>query len=239
MMKDICFFLPTRKGSQRVKSKNTRPFSDVNGGILELKLRQLCESNRLTNIVLSTNDELSMEVAAKVDPGQEKIKVIVRPDELCLDTTALTDLIKYVPEIISESHIVWGHTTTPFVNAADYDAGIEKYFDALEQGYDSLVSVMTLQNFLLDANAKVFNYDANANRWPRTQDLPMLYEVNHAMFIAPRAIYLNTANRIGQNPYLYVQDKIKSFDIDWEDDFLIAEAIYDKLYKIQGTTVGL
>ena len=232
MKKDICFFLPTRKGSQRVKSKNTRPFAGINGGILELKLRQLIKSERLSSIVLSTNDELSMEIATQIDPSQEKIKVVQRPDHLCLDTTVLTDLIKYVPEIVPQKHILWGHTTTPFVTAADYDAGIESYFSKLEEGYDSLIGVMPLQNFLLDSQANVFNYDAGANRWPRTQDLPILYEVNHAMFITSRDIYVKDHNRVGTKPFLYEQDKIKSFDIDWVDDFLIAEAIYDKLFKV-------
>jgi CMP-N-acetylneuraminic acid synthetase len=232
MKKDICFFLPTRKGSQRVISKNTRPFAGIEGGILELKLKQLLESKSLSNIILSTNDELSMEVAKQVDPHESKIKVIKRPDHLCLDTTKLTDLIKYVPEIVLESHIIWGHTTTPFVSGKDYDAGIEMYFSKLNEGFDSLISVMPLQNFLLDSQAKVFNYDAGVNRWPRTQDLPILYEVNHAMFITSREIYKQENNRVGSKPFLYEQDKIKSFDIDWVDDFLIAEAIYDKLFKV-------
>ncbi|MBT1688331.1 acylneuraminate cytidylyltransferase family protein [Fulvivirgaceae bacterium PWU37] len=224
--------MPTRKGSQRVKSKNTRPFAGVEGGILAVKLQQLMECRTLQRIVLSTNDEESMDVARRIDPTGEKVQVIIRPDHLCLDTTVLTDLIAYVPEIISESHIIWGHTTTPFVTAAEYDKGIGAYFDKLGQGYDSLISVMPLQNFLLDAQANVFNYDAGANRWPRTQDLPVLYEVNHAMFIASRETYRNDRNRVGGRPFLYEQDKIKSFDIDWEDDFLIAEAIYDKLIKL-------
>ena len=232
MKKDICFFLPTRKGSQRVKSKNTRPFAGISGGILELKLRQLLACQSLSSIVLSTNDELSMEIAARIDPDQKRIKVIERPNHLCLDTTILTDLIAYVPEIIQESHIIWGHTTTPFITGEDYDKGIKEYFSRLEEGNDSLISVMPLQNFLLDKNGNVFNYDAGENRWPRTQDLPILYEVNHAMFITSREIYLSDKNRVGAKPYLYEQDKIKSFDIDWEDDFLIAEAIYDKLFKV-------
>ncbi len=232
MKKDICFFLPTRKGSQRVKSKNTRPFAGIPGGILELKLKQLLDSKVLSSIVLSTNDELSMEVANQIDPAQSRIKVIPRPDHLCLDTTKLTDLIAYVPEIVQENHIIWGHTTTPFVAGSDYDAGIETYFSKLEEGFDSLISVMPLQNFLLDSDGNVFNYDAGVNRWPRTQDLRVLYEVNHAMFITSRRIYKEEHNRVGNKPFLYEQDKIKSFDIDWVDDFLIAEAIYDKLFKI-------
>jgi CMP-N-acetylneuraminic acid synthetase len=232
MKKDICFYLPTRKGSQRVKSKNTRTFANITGGILELKLRQLLMCKSLSSIVLSTNDELSIEIAGQIDPQQKIIKVIKRPEHLCLDTTLLTDLIAYVPEIINETHIIWGHTTTPFVTGDDYDKGIETYFSKISEGYDSLISVMPLQNFLLDKHANVFNYDAGENRWPRTQDLPILYEVNHAMFITSREVYKNEKNRIGTKPFLYEQDKIKSFDIDWEDDFLIAEAIYDKLFKI-------
>lgn len=232
MSRDICFFLPTRKGSQRVKSKNTRVFAGVEGGILEVKLRQLQKSRTISRVVLSTNDGLSMDIARALDPRGEKIQVVERPDHLCLDTTVLTDLIKYVPTIIPESHIIWGHTTTPFVDAVEYDRGIGLYFEKLQAGHDSLISVMPLQNFLLDAQGDVFNYDAGANRWPRTQDLPVLYEVNHAMFIAAREIYERDSNRVGQKPFLYEQDKIKSFDIDWEDDFLIAEAIYDKLFKL-------
>jgi CMP-N-acetylneuraminic acid synthetase len=231
MTQDICFFLPTRKGSQRVKSKNTRKFAGISGGILELKLTQLLKSRMLASIVLSTNDELSMEVAKRVDPSQARIKVIRRPDELCLDSTKLTDLIAYVPKIINNKHIIWGHTTTPFVDGNDYDQGVMAYFDQLRRGFDSLISVMPLQNFLLDKNGDVFNYDAGVNRWPRTQDLPVLYEVNHAMFITSRDTYVQQQNRVGTKPFLYEQDKIKSFDIDWEDDFLIAEAIYDKLSK--------
>jgi CMP-N-acetylneuraminic acid synthetase len=231
-MKEICFFLPTRKGSQRVKQKNTRAFAGFQDGILEVKLRQLLQSKRLTRVVLSTNDESSIIIAKKLDPGGEKITVIERPEHLCLDSTVLADLIAYVPTIVEEEHIIWGHATTPFVDGAEYDKGIETYFSKLDEQYDSLISVMPFQNFLLDKNARVFNYDAGANRWPRTQDLPKLFEINHAMFITSRDTYISKGNRIGVKPYLFEQDKIKSFDIDWEDDFLIAEAIYDKLFKV-------
>lgn len=231
-MKEICFFLPTRKGSQRVKQKNTRAFASFPNGILELKLRQLMKSKVLTRTVLSTNDEISMDIAKKLDPAQEKITVIVRPDHLCLDTTVLSDLIAYVPSIISEESIIWGHATTPFVDHNDYDQAIGVYFEKVKEGFDSLISVTPFQNFLLDKNARVYNYDAGTNRWPRTQDLPKLYEINHAMFIASNEVYRKLGNRVGEKPFLYEQDKIKSFDIDWEDDFTIAEAIYGKLFKV-------
>jgi N-acylneuraminate cytidylyltransferase len=231
MSNQVTFFLPIRKGSQRVKNKNTRTFAGIEGGIVRLKLEQLLKSKKIDQIVLSTNDEISIGIAKDLDPSESKIKVIQRPEELCLDTTPLSELIKYVPTIIKEGHILWGHATTPFATAEVYDKVVEQYFNQLNKGFDSLISTMELQNFILNSEAKIINYKHTEGKWPRTQDLPVLYEVNHAVFMASRDIYLNNSDRIGSKPYLYIQNKIESFDIDWEEDFLIAEAIYDKIYK--------
>lgn len=231
MSKQVTFFLPIRKGSQRVKNKNTRTFAGIEGGIVRLKLEQLLESKKIDQIVLSTNDEISIGIAKDLDPSESKIKVILRPEELCLDSTPLSELIKYVPTIIIEGHILWGHATTPFATAEVYDKVVAQYFNQLNEGYDSLITTMELQNFILNKEAKITNYNHSEGKWPRTQDLPILYEVNHAVFMASRDIYLNNSDRIGSKPYLYTQNKIESFDIDWEEDFLIAEAIYDKLYR--------
>ncbi|MGJ3236242.1 cytidylyltransferase domain-containing protein [Marivirga sp.] len=231
MSKQVTFFLPIRKGSQRVKNKNTRTFAGIEGGLVKLKLEQLLQSKKIDQTVLSTNDEISIGIAKDLDPSESKIKVIQRPEELCLDSTPLSELIKYVPTIIKDGHILWGHATTPFATAQVYDQVVNQYFKKLEEGYDSLITVTELQNFILNSEAKIINYEHKDGKWPRTQDLPILYEVNHAVFMACRDIYLSNSDRIGSKPYLYTQNQIESFDIDWEEDFLIAEAIYDKLYR--------
>ena len=43
--------------------------------------------------------------------------------------------------------------------------------------------------------------------------------------LAPREIYIEQRNRLGRRPKLHVMDKISSMDIDWEEDFVIAEAL--------------
>ncbi|WNB16860.1 acylneuraminate cytidylyltransferase family protein [Marivirga arenosa] len=231
MNNQVTFFLPIRKGSQRVKNKNTRTFAGIEGGLVRLKLEQLLKSTRIDQIVLSTNDEVSMEIAKNLDSSESKIKVVPRPEELCLDITSLSELIKYVPTIIKKGHILWGHATTPFATAEVYDQVVDQYFNQIKNGYDSLITILELQNFILNKEAKIINYEHSEGKWPRTQDLPVLYEVNHAVFMTSRVIYLNNLDRIGSKPYLFTQNKIESFDIDWEEDFLIAEAIYDKLYR--------
>lgn len=224
----ISFFLPTRRGSERVKNKNTRPFAGIEGGLVENKLRQLMSTKMIDEIIFSSNDEACMEVAARYS-NDSRLKIIPRPDELCLSSTNLQDLICYVPTITDAEHIIWGHVTTPLADATQYDKGIKLYLSKLNEGYDSLVGVKKLQNFLLNSMGELIN-NTTPIPWPRTQDLEPLYEINHTMFLAKREVYLNQKNRIGRNPILFVMDELHGFDIDWPDDFTIAELMYRNLY---------
>ena len=227
MSEKIAFFLPTRKGSERVKNKNTRPFADIEGGLVENKIKQLLSTKHIDEILFSSNDEMCIAIAEKYT-SDSRLRIIPRPNELCLSTTNLQDLICYVPTITNADHILWGHVTTPLVEAKVYDTAIEQYLSKIFKGYDSLVSVKELKNFLLNQEGKLVNNTTNIP-WPRTQDLEPLYEINHAIFLAKRSVYTEQKNRIGQKTLLYIMDEIHSKDIDWEEDFKIAEIMYKTL----------
>lgn len=227
MSEKIAFFLPTRKGSERVKSKNTRPFAGIEGGLVENKIKQLLSTKHIDEILFSSNDEMCIAIAEKYT-SDSRLRIIPRPNELCLSTTNLQDLICYVPTITNADHILWGHVTTPLVEAKVYDTAIEQYLSKITKGYDSLVSVKELKNFLLNQEGKLVNNTTNIP-WPRTQDLEPLYEINHAIFLAKRSVYTEQKNRIGQKTLLYIMDEIHSKDIDWEEDFKIAEIMYKTL----------
>ena len=223
----IAFCLPTRKGSERVKNKNTRNFAGIEGGLVENKLNQLLATKFIDEIIFSSNDDTCITVAEKYKDN--RLKIIERPTELCLSSTNLQDLICYVPTITDADHILWGHVTTPLCGADQYDASIKLYLEKLDEGYDSLVGVTELKNFLLNKEGKLINNTTDIP-WPRTQDLEALYLINHTMFLAGREVYIEQKNRIGQKPLLHVMDEIHSFDIDWPDDFIIAELMYIKMY---------
>ena len=232
MRSNVAFFLPTRKGSERVENKNTKPFAGIEGGLIENKIRQLVQSTMIDEIILSTNDEICINVVKPYALKDKRIRIIPRPEKLCLSSTNLQDLICYVPTITDAEHILWGHVTTPLAGADQYNEGIKQYMDKLEEGYDSLVGVTELKNFLLNKEGKLIN-NATEIPWPRTQDLEPLYEINHTMFLAKREVYTDQKNRIGKKPLLHVMDEIHSFDIDWPDDFTVAEVLYKKLYSIE------
>lgn len=220
----VSFFLPTRKGSERVKNKNTRPFAGEPGGLVENKVKQLLETSLIDEIIFSSNDDSCIAIAEKYK-SDSRLKIVERPTELCLSSTNLQDLISYVPTITDAEHILWGHVTTPLADANVYDNAVDRYFEMLHHGFDSLVGVREHKNFLLDKSGRLIN-NITSLPWPRTQDLAPFYEINHALFAAPRVVYVQDKNRLGARPYLYVMDQIQSFDIDWPEDFFIAEILF-------------
>jgi len=59
----ITAFLPCRKGSQRIPDKNIKSFAGNEGGLLNIKLRQLVECELIDQILVSSNDERVLENA--------------------------------------------------------------------------------------------------------------------------------------------------------------------------------
>lgn len=218
----INVFLPMRAGSERVPKKNTKPFAGIDGGLCSIKLKQLLGSTRVGNIFVSTNDPDVIDISNGFNSN--RIKIVQRPDELASSFASTDDLIKYVPEIMPDGHILWTHVTSPFLGPDIYDKIVEKYFENVGY-YDSLMTVTKLQKFIWNDKGPI-NYDHSIEKWPRTQTIEPLWEVNSGAFIATKEIYTERMDRIGSRPYLFQLSEEISFDIDWLPDFTMAETIY-------------
>jgi N-acylneuraminate cytidylyltransferase len=224
----LSIILPIRKGSQRVKNKNIRPFSKDEKSLTELKITELLKIRNVDEIVITSNYEEAIEQIEAIAKNDPRVKIDRRPEHLCTSTTIVKELIEYMPTITKGEHILWLHVTSPFVKAQDYEKAIEKYFEALKNGYDSIMSVTEIKQFLWsDKEKKIINAPKSDNKWIQTQDLESLYEINHAFYINSRKNYLETSDRIGKNPYLAILKGSKNIDIDWEEDFILAQKIYN------------
>lgn len=228
-------FIPVRSGSSRVKRKNTRSFLDSGESLFQLKMKQvvgLAGRSDIEEVVVSTNDE---EIVKQLQPFlSDKVKLDMRPEALCLSTTKVLDLINHVPNVVLGGHVFWLHVTSPFVDELDYVDAISRYKSEVVMGVkDSLMSVNKIQQFIWDdERARVINVDRDVNPWPNTQDLVPLYEVNHAFYISSIDNYLKYNDRIGRSPGLYVCDGVKKMDVDWEDDFVMAQEIARGLKRV-------
>jgi len=224
----LSIVLPIRKGSQRVKNKNIRPFSKEGKSLTELKITELLKLKSVDEIVVTSNYDEAIEQIKAISKNDPRVKIDRRPEHLCTSQTIIKELIAYMPTITKGEHILWLHVTSPFVKAQDYQDAIDKYFEALEKGYDSIMSVTEIRNFLWsDKDKKIINAPKSDSIWIQTQDLEPLYEINHAFYINSRENYLSMSDRIGKNPYLYKLKGSKVIDIDYEEDFELAKKIFD------------
>lgn len=226
MNQKVVAFLPCRRGSTRVPNKNTRPFGVDGLSLLEIKLEQLGACPSIHEIILSTNDQAVRELGEQVASRKAlPLRIDDRPDHLGANDTTTDSLIEYVPSVIPDGHILWTHVTSPFVDEKEYSTIIASYFAALESGFDSLMTGTRLQTFLFSEEGPV-NYDRTVLKWPRTQTLPVYWEINSAAFIVERNLGKELVDRIGQRPRILELSPEKAFDIDTWDQFELGTKLW-------------
>lgn len=225
MTEKVTCFLPCRAGSQRIVRKNIKPFAGFEFGLIQVKLHQLLSAELIDEVVLSTNDTDILAFAESLNEPQ--LRLHKRVENLAASETSTDQLVAHALDLIPGGHILWTHVTSPFITEKHYDRVIRVYFDQLEKGYDSLMTTTAIHAFLWQAGQPM-NYDRSAEKWPRTQTLEPVHEVNSGAFLAPCTVYRELDDRIGQRPYLYELDRFTSYDIDWPEDFMIAECMAEK-----------
>lgn len=225
MTNKVTCFLPCRAGSQRVVRKNIKPFAGYENGLIQIKLHQLIAADEIDEIVLTTDDADILVYAESLN--EPRLRLHHRVAELSSSTTSTDQLVAHALELIPEGHILWTHVTSPFITTKHYDDVIRTYWDKRKKGYDSLMTTTAIYGFLWDGERPI-NYDRTKEKWPRTQTLAPVHEVNSGAFLAPADLYRESGDRIGPRPYFYTMDKFISFDIDWPEDFVIAESLVEK-----------
>ena len=83
------------------------------------------------------------------------------------------------------------------------------------------MTVTKIQKFIWNGGEPL-NYDRSVKKWPRTQTINPLWEINSGAFLAPKAIYEDSLDRIGDKPYLFQLSDEIAFDIDWLPNFKMA-----------------
>ena len=220
-MKTIAI-VPVKKVSSRLKDKNILPFGNCN--LLEHKIRQLKRTPNLDCIVVSSDSDVMLEMAAK--EGAIPLK---RPAEFADESRSFSDFIEYLCGAVDCDHIAYTAVTSPFVDGDTYAHAIETYFTKLREGYDSLISVVPFREFLLNEQGPV-NFktgkDDTAAQDPYAKFLPNYWLLTCGIMIAPRQSMAAWKYHFGPNPFYYEVDKKVSIDIDDVYDYVCATALY-------------
>ena len=216
-MQTITAVIPVRAGSRRIPNKNLAPFAG--SSLLEHKIEVLKQVPEVTKILVSSDSEKMLDVAAK--HGAE---THVRPAEYCDEKTLpFAETVRLVCSETDGDNILWAPCTSPLITSETFSAAINTYFEKREQGYDSLIAVEELKKFIWDEN-KPLNYELGEKQVP-SQQLPNWYAVTCGIYLAPRKKAVEWKYICGGNVYKYVVDHITAVDIDDPIDMLIADTL--------------
>ncbi|MAJ29767.1 MAG: hypothetical protein CBC24_01780 [Candidatus Pelagibacter sp. TMED64] len=217
MDQEIVALIPVREGSQRVKNKNFRPFAKEKS-LMHLKIRQLKEANCFDSIYVSSDSELAKEIAES-----EGINFLYRDPYMCGHESRLYEYNNYMLNTIPGNPVVaWTMVTAPLYQ--DYALAIEAYKNNSNE-YDSLMSVIKYDDFLVDQNAKPIN--CAFGHWHLlTQELREAYQLTGGIYMAPKDKQLEWSYWFGPKPYMHEISKIESMDVDDQQDFEICELFH-------------
>ena len=210
--------VPMKLNNRRLPQKNTKLFT--NG-------KPLCYYILSTLLKVEGIDDVYVYCSNPdiCDFIPEGVKYLKRSESLDQDTTKMNEVLKCFAARVPADIYVMSHTTAPFVKAES----IKKGLDAVMSGeYDSSFAAKKLQDFLWKDGVP-FNYELD--NIPRTQDLPPLYEETSGFYIYKNTIMTKLGRRIGNKPYIVEVGEIESIDIDEAEDFMIADAIYNYMFK--------
>lgn len=218
--------IPVKETSERVKDKNFRDFTNDHS-LLELKIIQLKEADCFDEIFISSNSETARKAAAK-----QQVTFIERDDSFCNNITSWSDTICEVVRslpIEESTAVAWCHVTSPLFTR--YKEAVKDYYDSIQNNHDGLISVCRFSEFLVSAKARPVNYTWGV--WhPYSQDLEELYTITGALFIAAKKEMLKNRYVISKRPFLFDTKKLESIDIDDNEDFRLAQLIYENMEKI-------
>ena len=77
------------------------------------------------------------------------------------------------------------------------------------------------------SNGTPLNFDPE--NVPRTQDLEPYYDEVSAAYVFTKEMYMKHKRRIGLKPHITVVSELESIDIDYPEDFEIANAVYKEI----------
>jgi len=215
--KPIHAVFPVRAGSKRVVNKNVRPFAGTT--LLELKVRQLLEVKEIASVYVSSE---SVEMLALA----EKAGAIPLPRDAAFatDDVPMSKVYAHIADHLPEGDVLFTHATNPLCASDAYSRCIRAY-RKLSGEYDSLTTVQDVKDFLY-LDGKAMNFDPQNK--PRSQDLPNIVKLTHAVSICPRSVMIKNENIFGVSPFFITLSDLASFDIDTMLDFSVAEILYQK-----------
>ena len=217
----IAAYVPIKLNNTRLPGKNIKPLTFDGKPLCQLLFETLSKVENIDEkYCFCSNDDINKYIT-------NGIKFLKRDKSLDSNETQCYEIIKSFIDEVNPDIIVLCHATSPFIKKET----IEMCVDKVKSGeYDSAFAVCKEQEFLW-YNGKPLNFDATCP--PRSQDLPEIYKETNGVFVFTKEMFFKTNRRVGLNPFLCKVEFPENIDINYKEDFLLADAYYSDIHKIK------
>lgn len=221
--KKILAIIPARGGSKGITRKNIKELNRK--PLIAYTIEAAKKSKYIDKIVVSTEDE---EIA-KISESFGANVPYLRPGELAKDDTPGLDPILHCIQWHKDNSENYDYAmclqcTSPMRTVQQIDEAIDRLINS---DYDALVSVCESEispywmKKVEDGILKDFVEEAPF--YARRQDMPKVYRLNGAIYIAKTEMLINLKTWYSEKTLPYIMDNITSTDIDNLLDFKFAE----------------
>lgn len=217
-MKTVAF-VPIKLNNQRTPGKNIRKFDDGTPLIMVF-LRTLVKVKGIDKIYVFCSDE---SIKQYLIPG---VSFLRRPEYLDTQQATPQDIISEFIKLIDADIYAVCHCTSPFVSAEHIEECIKA---AKSAEYDSSFTGEKHQHLMWTFENKPLNFEPS--NIPRTQDLPVYFNEVSAAYVFKKEVFEKYHRRIGIKPYITEVSGVECVDIDYPEDFDIANVIYMSIVK--------
>lgn len=217
-MKTVAF-VPIKLNNQRTPGKNIKKFDDGNS-LITVFLKTLVKVKGFDEIyVFCSNPKIKDYLISGVT-------YLERPEYLDSQTATPQDIMKeFINRVEADVYAVC-HCTSPFVSVEHFEECVKA---TKSDEFDSSFTAEKLQHLMWTDENKPLNFDpANV---PRTQDLPIYYNEVSAAYVFKKEVFEKYNRRIGVKPHITEVSGIECVDIDYPEDFEIANAIYMSMIR--------
>lgn len=231
--KSFLAIIPARGGSKRIPNKNIKIFNGK--PLIYYAIKQAQESGIFDKIIVDTDSEAIARVAKKY--GAEV--PFLRPPELAADTAKIGDAIEYLLKKLANEqgynpeNIALLQTTSPLRTVEDIKACYEVMRNP------KVVSLCTVCDtspwfYHMSPQNKLILVNKTANKSTNTQEVPRGYVLNGCMvYMIGTKRFLKTKKFVDEETVGVVCPKWRSVDLDYPEDWVLAEFLHKNISTLE------
>jgi CMP-N,N'-diacetyllegionaminic acid synthase len=226
--KKMLAIIPARKGSKRLPHKNRILLSGK--PLIAWTIEPAVQSEFIDTVIVSTDDELIIGIGK-----QYGAKVpFIRPADIAEDTTVTYDVIIHAINFYKEKDIIFDYVillqpTSPLRTLEDINNAIK----LIDENTKAVISVCKAEHSpiwsnILPSDFSMKNFLEPNLRNLRSQDLPIYYRLNGAIYVAKIDYLLENEGFFGSNTTAYIMDQKRSVDIDTKIDYELCKLLLNE-----------